>query len=211
MSPGVLRWTCLGSLLKSAAQKAPGGWQEPWEGQVPQPRMWEGQESTLLRESNSNLLPTEGASLCIRQSLVTCGHSSRLGLRSGTFQPQILQSYLWAGKVSFLSGSEDCLDVCSLSFSAVSSVDQVLLAAFSSQFIPSLQKSLPPGTATPRGGTSVRSPARKSPGTTPAWTGQRWWLPRCCTAILSQKDQNVMTYSRQKGHRPPHISKRCHL
>lgn len=183
----------------------------PWEGQVPQPRMWEGQESTLLRESNSNLLPTEGASLCIRQSLVTRGHSSRLGLRSGTFQPQILRSYLWAGKVSFLSGSEDCLDVCSLSFSAVSSVDQVLLAAFSSQFIPSLQKSLPPGTATPQGGMSVRSPARKSPGTTPAWTGQRWWLPRCCTAILSQKDQNVMTYSRQKGHRPLHISKRCHL
>lgn len=61
-----------------------------------------------------------------------------------------------------------------------------------------------------RGGAPAPPPGNPLPPAA-ARTGLRWCLPRCCTAILEQKDQNVMTYGRQKGCQPLHISKKCHL
>lgn len=147
----------------STPKKHQDGDESPGKGRLPSLGCEKARSQPYwLRETKSNPLPTEGVSSCVCHSLVTCSLSSRLGLRPGNFQPQTLQSPFWAGKVSFLSGCEDCLDVCSLPFSAVSPVDQVLLAGFSSQLVPSLQKSLPPGRASCPPGRSIHSPARKS-------------------------------------------------
>lgn len=148
-----------------------------------------GNQFCWLREKKSNFLPVEGVMSCVCCILVAHSLCSRLRFSLVAFQQQTLESPLLAVEASFLSGSMDYLDVCSL---------PLMIRSYSLGFPQSLS---PHYTSSPL------------PGKPPAIarTGQRWWFPLCYPAILFGKDQNVMIHSRQNGHHPSHISKKCHF
>lgn len=163
-------------------KKTPGGWQEPWKGQFPSLGYEKGKSQPYwLRETKNHLLSTEWTNSSVHHSLVTRGLSSKLGFKPGTFQPQTLL----LGRKSLLFVRPWGLPGC-------------LLPAFLSSlpcllgFPPSLSphyKSLFPQEKPAAFQKDASAPLTGSPlPPAAARTGQRWWLPCCCTAILFQND-----------------------